>query len=311
MSEPSSPDHDQRLKVLLKEFFEQFFQCFFPLWADRFDFSEIIWLDKELFLAPPQGEKRRLDLVARLRIRPGAPPPQPGLTELVALVHVEVESRDSVQQFRPRMFEYYTFLRRVSSLPVLPIGLYLRVGLEGVGWDAYEEYFWEHRLLRFEHACVGLPALKAEEYSTGERILGVALSALMQTSPERRVELYAESLKRIALSSENDFRRYILTECLEAYVKLDEAQQQEFEDLWNSEQYREVKPIMITTIERAKAEGRIEERREMTLFLLNEKFGPMRSEIQQRIALLTLEQLQQLGSKLIKASSLKELSLEE
>jgi Domain of unknown function (DUF4351) len=134
---------------------------------------------------------------------------------------------------------------------------------------------------------------------------------LMQTSPERRVELYAESLKRIALSSENDFRRYILTECLEAYVKLDEAQQQKFEDLWNSEQYREVKPIMINTIERAKAEGKAEGQREMTLFLLNERFGPLKSEIQQRIALLNFEQLQQLGSKLLKASSLKELNLEE
>jgi hypothetical protein len=58
MSSPSAPDHDQRLKVLLKEFFEQFFLCFFPEWAGRFEFRNIDWLDKELFLAPPQGEKR-------------------------------------------------------------------------------------------------------------------------------------------------------------------------------------------------------------------------------------------------------------
>ena len=30
MPEQSPPDHDQRLKVLLKEFFGQFFLCFFP-----------------------------------------------------------------------------------------------------------------------------------------------------------------------------------------------------------------------------------------------------------------------------------------
>src|SRR5215831_8914984 len=126
---PPLPDHDQRLKVLLKEFFEQFFLCFFPAWAARFDFGELTWLDKEMFLAPPQGEKRQLDLVARLRIRPGAPPPRAGRTDLLALVHVEVESRESVQVFRPRMFEYYVQLRRESRLPVLPIGLFLRVGL--------------------------------------------------------------------------------------------------------------------------------------------------------------------------------------
>src|SRR4051812_14121815 len=88
MTEASAPDHDQRLKVLLKEFFGQFLQSFFPAWAERFDFGEVTWLDKEVFLAPPQGDKRHLDLVARLRLRPGAPPPQPGRAELLALVHV-------------------------------------------------------------------------------------------------------------------------------------------------------------------------------------------------------------------------------
>ena len=55
MPTPDSPDHDQRLKVLLKEFFEQFSLCFFPPWAPRFDFGGVTWMDKEVFLAPPQG----------------------------------------------------------------------------------------------------------------------------------------------------------------------------------------------------------------------------------------------------------------
>src|SRR5436190_1432569 len=99
MPTSATADHDQRLKVLLKEFFEQFLLCFFPAWAVRFDFAGLTWLDKELFLAPPQGEKRQLDLVARLCIRPGAPPPRSDLTELLTLVHVEVEARESVQAF--------------------------------------------------------------------------------------------------------------------------------------------------------------------------------------------------------------------
>src|SRR5713101_3619532 len=107
MPDPVPPDHDQRLKVLLKEFFEQFFLCFFPAWAARFEFSAIDWLDKEVFLAPPQGEKRQLDLVAKLRLRPGSPPPRPDVTDLVALVHVEVEARSSAAALRPCLFEYY------------------------------------------------------------------------------------------------------------------------------------------------------------------------------------------------------------
>src|SRR5262245_60685294 len=114
---PETPDHDQRLKVLLKEFYEQFFLCFFPLWATRFDFRDITWLDKELFLAPPHGEKRQLDLVAKLRVRPEAPKPWPDATDLLALIHMEVESRRSLEVFRPRMFDYFVQLRRDTGLP--------------------------------------------------------------------------------------------------------------------------------------------------------------------------------------------------
>ena len=76
------------------------------------------------------------------------------------------------------MFDYYIQLRRDSGLPVLPIALFLRTGLDGIGWDGYEEHFWERLILRFEYAYVGLPALDGEQYATGDNLLGVALSAL-------------------------------------------------------------------------------------------------------------------------------------
>jgi len=279
----------------------------FPAWAERFDFTDLTWLDKEVFLAPPQGEKRQLDLVARLRIRPGQPPPQPGNPDLLALVHIEVESRESAQAFRPRMFEYYVQLRRDSQLPVLPIGLFLRVGLEGVGWDAYEEHFWEHRLLRFEYAYVGLPALVAEQYVSGAHLLGVALSSLMRVPAERRAELHAEALKRIAQSRENDWRRFLLAECVEAYGNLDEGQRQQFQALLTTEPYQEVRPLMLTTGDRA----RIAELREVGCLLLETKFGPLSSEIRERVESLSLEQLRQLLVDLIRAQTLSDLHLED
>jgi hypothetical protein len=307
MTQAASPDHDQRLNVLLKEFFEAFFQAFFPIWAARFEFTAIDWLDKELFLAPPQGEKRQLDLVARLRLRPGAPPPRAGVTDLVALVHVELESRASALAFRPRMFEYYVQLRRDTQLPVLPIGLFLRVGLDGIGWDAYEEHFWEHQVLRSDYAYVGLPALDGEAYATGENLVGVALSALMRLPAERRAELHAEGLKRIARSGENDFRRFLLAECLEAYANLEEAQKARLQELLATEQYQEVKPIMQTTFERGLEQGE----RRAALRFLEARFGPLPPEVKQRVEALSLGALAQLPMDVAKAQSLKELHLED
>jgi hypothetical protein len=313
MSQPAVPDHDQRLKVLLKEFFEAFFLCFFPAWAERFEFHEIDWLDKELFLAPPQGEKRQLDLVARLRLRPGAPPPRADVTDLVALVHVELESRASTLAFRPRMFEYYIQLRRDTGLPVLPIALFLRVGLDGVGWDAYEEHFWEQRIIRFEYAYVGLPALDGEPYATGENLLGVALSTLMRLPADRRAELYAEGLKRIGGSEENDYRRFLLAECLEAYAELDEAQKERLQAILHTEAYQEVEPLMKTTYERGIEDGierGIEQgERRSALRQMEAKFGPLTSRVKQQLEALSPEALAQIQLDLLHAQSLEELRL--
>ena len=57
MAESATPDHDQRLKVLLKEFFEAFFRCFFPVWASRFEFAAVDWLDKELLTQKQKVEE--------------------------------------------------------------------------------------------------------------------------------------------------------------------------------------------------------------------------------------------------------------
>ena len=64
---------------------------------------------------------------------------------------------------------------------------------------------------------------------------------------------------------------------------------------------------MITTYER----GKIAERRELTLVLLEEKFGPLPPEVKQRVEGLPPENLRQLAVDLIKAQSLKELRLED
>lgn len=83
-------DHDQRFKVLLKEFFAEFFGLFFPELADHLDFDTVDWLDQEVFADPPQGEKTVLDLVAQVGIRsgPGGPRSDENGGQVV-LVHVE------------------------------------------------------------------------------------------------------------------------------------------------------------------------------------------------------------------------------
>src|SRR5262249_22775520 len=106
---------------------------FFPQRAASLDLSQPEWLDKELFTDPPVGDVYILDLVARVKLRT----PVGGLQDALAvtLILMEVESRDAVAELRPRMYHYYEALRREYGCRVLPIALYLRVSLDGIGLD--------------------------------------------------------------------------------------------------------------------------------------------------------------------------------
>src|SRR5262249_41656721 len=142
-------------------------------------------------------------------------------------------------------------LRDKYELPVLPIALFLHVGLDGIGIDVYEEHFWELRPLRFEFLHVGLPGLDAVQYLQGDNWLGVALAALMKISKEHAAWLGAEALRRIEEAPLTDQRRYLLAECVQAYLPLDEHQQTMFEQLLVGESFQGARVMTTSILDRA------------------------------------------------------------
>jgi hypothetical protein len=205
------------------------------------------------------------------------------------------------------MFTYYEQLRRRHGLPVLPIAVYWRVGLDGIGWDIYEETYWEHRLLSFAYAYVGLPGLEGEHYLAGEPLLGVALTALMRVPPARRAAVHAEALRRLAEARENDDRRYLLLDCLDAYATLDEAQARELEALLRTERYQGTRAMAVTTFEKGLLQGQRTTLRKQ----LEARFGRLSPVAQQRLEGLNPERLEAPTLALLEAQSLQELGLED
>jgi hypothetical protein len=298
-------DHDQRLKTLLQEFLPEFFALFFPDWASRFDLAAAEFLDQEAFLDPPQGEKRLLDVVAKVPTRELVPDPSGrGADHWLVVVHVEIESSDRAADIRPRMWHYYDFLRRQYGLPVLPVCLFLRVGLDGIGWDAYEERFWDHLLLRFEYSYVGLPALDGAAYLSSENLLGVALASLMRLPAEDRARIKAEGLDRIARSRENDARKYLLAECFNNYCYLSASEMAEYKRLV-SERYPEAKMIVDSFFKT----GREFAIRDLVQKQLDKKFGPLPQDSVKIYEGLPLERVEEIALAYAEARSLKELGL--
>lgn len=244
-------DHDQRFKELIRDRFADFIRLFFAAWARQLDLDRVEWLDKEIFPLPPEGNRFILDLVAKVHSI------DPEAIQSLILVLLEVESPASTTSIDARFPDYYAHLRIKHRLPVLPVVLFLKVGLDGTGKRQVIDRVLDATPMTFEYTYVALPGLEAVEYVEGENPLGWALAALMHIADEDVVRLGAEALKRIAESGLCDQSKFMLGECVDAYLPADESVRTELKGLLKTERYREAGIMNVTTYERGIEKGRV------------------------------------------------------
>ncbi len=302
--------HDQRFKSLIQEFFADFLQLFFAPWAARFDLTNVEWLDKEVLPDPPEGTRHFLDLVAKIRTRESITSDPPVSSDRwLALIHIEIESSDRTTSIKTRLPRYYVHLRDRFQLPVLPIVIYLKVGLNGIGIDTYEETFWELDALRLRYLYVGLPGLDAVKYVQSENRLGVALSALMRIPPDRVAWLGLEALRRLTEAPLSDQQRFLLGDCVQAYLPLKDDQKVEYDRLLATEPYSKVQAMNQTVFEKGMGKGSVQSLQESVLRLGRKKFGvPASAAVTQQIrGINDPAKLEQLMERILDAASWDDL----
>jgi hypothetical protein len=322
-------DHDQRLKTVLELILPEFFQDFLPEWADRFVFAQSEFLPQEAFLDPPQGERRELDLVVRLPIRPEFVA-ETKESSMLAIIHLEIQGQGTLDEFRPRMFEYYEFLKRKHRLPILPVVMFFHLALDGIGRDVYEETFFDYHAVRFEYFYIALPGLNAEEWIRRRSLAGITLSGLMRRPKENRAVLKYEGLERIIEVSENDYQRSILLECFDNYFKLNENEEQEVVAMTKQkvatphgmryisryeqamiDREREVTQSVTQQVTQSVTQQVTQkERCRSFIILLEKRFGPLSDDRRARISELPIQRLDELFERAISAATLEEVGLE-
>ena len=240
-------DHDQLFKEVIREFFPDFLRLFFPDQAARFDLSRVTWLDKELFADPPDGPKHVLDLVAELTEVSG--------DSTLALIHVEIESAESVTDIERRLPDYYFYRRRAKRKTVLPVVVFLKVGLDGIGVREIRDPPEGDPTLIFFYRYVGLPALPAADYLRGDNWLGVALSALMKAGNDQRVPFGIEAMRRLGESQLTDGKKSLLGDCIETHIDIPDADSDRFQDILEANATGRVPAMHKTRVQVAHEKG--------------------------------------------------------
>ena len=234
------------------------------------------------------------------------------------MLHLEIESATSLTDVRKKIGYYYPNIRSKHNLPVTTLALYLKVGMEGQGWDEYveeepsqaEEEVESEELYHVRWRYVGLPGLQAERYLTSDNWLGVALSALMKIEPGRKAWLRAEILRRLATEcKENDYRKLLLIDCAETYLPLEGEQKMEYLRLIREDsRYQETTRMILTTYDSGRLQGHQEALRAMVIRLASRQCGSPDEATRTKInGIEDLDRLEHLVDAAITAQSWEEL----
>jgi hypothetical protein len=298
---------DQLFKDLLKEFFREFLELFYPDVAAGLDFTRVTFLDKEVFTDLPEGSLREADLVAQVYTADGQPE--------IILVHVEVQAQRR-GEFPYRMWEYYALLRLRYKLPVFPVVVYLAPGAGGVVQETYTETLFGRDTLTFRYQAVSLPDLNAEDYEENDNPLGPAFSALMRSRVARKVLRRARLLSRRAVTETEEARRTLLLNLITQYLPLSTEEEQEFRRLISQPGYEEAQQMLTVFeqrgieiglqqgIEQGIERGIVRGKRDGLLRLARQKFGQLPTDVTARIeAMATAEELDAALDRLLSAAT--------
>ena len=319
--------HDQLFKELLEAFFGDFLHIVAPRVARRLCLDEARFLPREHFTDRPEGERRELDLVARV----------PAVTEKTEkkgtqgqagalLVHVEVEVRARKGMGR-RMWDYAMLLRLKHRCPVLSIVLYLQGGPPGLEEVVVRDRLLGDELASFRYLAFGLAGCDAGAYLARPEPLAWALAALMRPPAGRAAHLKLQCLRRIQRADLDEARRFLLVNCVETYLELEGEEAEEYAALLAAETNREVAAMEMTWADKleqkvrvqGRKEGRQEGRRQgrqegvraLVLDLLETRFGSVSTQTRRRLeAIQSADELSRLARRLLTAGSLEELGLD-
>lgn len=243
--EPTYTKHDQLHKELIKTFFEEFLEAFFPDIHKELDFRKIKPLSEEVYTNMLDGNARRLDLVIETTLKK---------TDVVIIVHIEPQSYRQ-PDFNERMYHYFSMLYNKYRKPIIPIAVFNYLD----DWEEsqYTMAFDFFQVLTFHYMTLHLRKMNWRDYIRSDNPVAAALLSQMGYKETERIEVKKEFLRMITRLELNPAKQKLLYGFFESYLKLtDEEEEQLMSEVNHLPEANKILELTVSYEERGKEKGK-------------------------------------------------------
>lgn len=295
-------DHDQLFKKLISTFFTEFIELFLPQVAEYLERDSITFLEKEFFTDIPTGDRRQLDLLAKVNYRG---------QDTCFLIHIEHQS-SSETDFAQRMFRYFSYIPPKHGLPVYPIVVFSFDSPQRAEPKRYRIDFPDRKILDFNFVSIQLNRLNWRTFLQQHNPIAAALMSKMKIQPSDRPKVKAECLRLLVSFRLDPARMELVSGFVDTYLRLNVQEDQVFQtelDKKGLVEQEEVMQIITSWMEQGieqgieQGEGARKQALNMVQLQLSSLIGDISQPSQGRIETLSQLKLNKLGLALLRFSS--------
>jgi predicted transposase/invertase (TIGR01784 family) len=292
-------DHDQLFKQLISTFFLEFLDLFVPELAVNIDRDNLEFLPQEYFTDLIEGDRRAMDLVVRINLR--RRPNEPEVGKVWAIIDCEHQS-SSEANFQRRMFFYFAQLHRQYLEPVYPIAIFSFDEPKRQEQDKYRVRLPGLDILEFNFLRIQLNQLNWRDFLKQKNPVAAALMSKMKIEKTERAKVKVECLRAIATLKLDPARVSILSGFVDTYLNLNQSEVAEFErevaSIKKETEKEQVMQIVTSWMEQGIEQGIEQGEQKATLKsvlrVLHRRVGELDANVNERLQLLSVSQLEDL-----------------
>lgn len=211
--------HDQLFKQLIRTFFTEFMEAFFPEVHEYIDFSVLTPLSEQLYTDLIEGDSRTVDLMIETKVKN---------EDTVIIVHVEPQSYGQ-PNFHERMFQYFSLIYNRERKPILPIAVFSYDNNRNETNQFIVSFPFFH-VLTFEFLMLELRKMNWRSFIHTNNPAAAALLSKMGYTKKEKVQVKKEFLRMLVKMELNPAKAELINGFFETYLSLDDKEEEELMD---------------------------------------------------------------------------------